>query len=186
MTVMDESEAIQLKSRVSALEELLEVYEATVVEQSSRLEGSLSQLRKAHKELEKRATVQAEAILELSTPVIHLADRVLLLPLIGVIDTQRAQQVMDNLLHRIAETSASVVLVDITGVPVIDTYVAEHLLKAATASRLLGAEVIFTGVNPHAAQTITKLGIDLSGLVTKGSLRDGLITAFRMLGIQLN
>jgi len=123
---------------------------------------------------------QSQAILELSTPVIQVWDEILALPLIGTVDTQRAQQIIENLLEAIVRKSASVVIMDITGVPVVDTKVANHFIKTIDAARMLGAEVILTGVSPHNAQTLVKLGVNLSRMTTKGSLQAGLKLAFEM------
>ena len=123
---------------------------------------------------------QSQAILELSTPVIQVWDEILALPLIGTVDTQRAQQIIENLLEAIVRKSASVVIMDITGVPVVDTKVANHFIKTIDAARMLGAEVILTGVSPHNAQTLVKLGVNLTRLTTKSSLQAGLKLAFEM------
>ena len=117
---------------------------------------------------------QAREILELSTPVVQAWEGILALPLIGTLDSQRTQQVMDTLLQRIVETNAQVVLVDITGVPAIDTQTARHLLETISAVRLMGAQAVLTGVRPAIAQTLVHLGTDLSGVVTRASLDAGL------------
>ena len=107
------------------------------------------------------------AIRELSTPVIRVHDRVLLLPLVGTVDSHRAQQIMETLLLRVVEEQAKAVIVDIAGVPVVDTKVADHLLKTTAAVRLLGAETILTGISAMVARTIVQLGVDLSGMHTR-------------------
>ena len=138
----------------------------------------LSRERELHiKELETKAKTiasQSEAILELSTPVTEIWDGILVMPLIGTVDTARAQQIIDALLDAIAASQASCAIIDITGVPVIDTSVADHLLKTVAAAEMLGAEVILSGVSPLNAQTLVKLGVDLSGISTKGSLKAAL------------
>jgi len=123
---------------------------------------------------------QTSAILEMSTPVIEVWGEILVMPLIGTVDTQRAQQIIENLLEAIVKKSASVVIMDITGVPVVDTKVANHFIKTIDAARMLGAEVILTGVSPHNAQTLVKLGVDLTRMATKSSLQAGLKLAFEM------
>jgi len=125
---------------------------------------------------ERAATISAQqqAITELSTPVIQVWEGVVILPLIGTIDTVRAAQITENLLESIVQTQASVAIMDITGVPVIDTAVANHLIKSVAASRMLGAKVVLTGVSAHNAQSLVKLGVDLSSITTKGSLMAGL------------
>lgn len=122
------------------------------------------------------------AVRELSTPVIRLFDRALLLPLVGTIDTARAQQVMETLLTRVSEEQAKVVIVDISGVPVVDTKVAEHLIMTTNAVRLLGASTILAGISPVVAKTIVQLGISLSQLTTRGRLQDAITHALELLG----
>lgn len=128
---------------------------------------------------------QQEAILELSTPALRVWDGIVLMPLIGTIDTRRAQQVMENLLQKIVSTESEVAILDIAGVPVMDTRVAQHLLTTVQAARMLGAKTIITGVSPATAQTMTKLGLNLSHLTCKGSLREGLKEALNILGLKV-
>ncbi len=123
-----------------------------------------------------------EAIRELSTPVIRLHDRMLLLPLVGTIDTQRAEQLMEAVLMRVVEEQAKVVIMDIAGVPVVDTKVAEHLLKTTEAVRLLGAQTILTGISPIIAKTVVNLGVDISAMHTRNQLSEGLELAFAIVG----
>ena len=127
---------------------------------------------------------QAQEILEISTPVMQVWEGVVAAPLIGTLDTQRTQQLMEQLLHRIVETRSSVALVDITGVPAIDTKTAQHLIETITAARLLGADVVLTGVRPAIAQTLVHLGIDLAGVITRSSLAAGLRYALDTLNLQ--
>ena len=124
---------------------------------------------------------QAE-LLELSTPVVKLWDGVLALPLIGTLDSARTQVVMESLLQKIVETESQVAIIDITGVPTVDTLVAQHLLKTITALRLMGAECIVSGVRPQIAQTIVHLGVDLEGVTTKANLADALALAIKRTG----
>jgi rsbT co-antagonist protein RsbR len=128
---------------------------------------------------------QSRSLLELSTPAINLQDGILLLPLIGVVDTLRAQQIMENLLQAIVEHESRVALLDITGVPIIDTQVAQHLMKTVAAAKMLGAQVIVTGISPESAQTLVTLGIDLRAIRTMGSLQAGIREAFRLIGMQI-
>ncbi|MEJ8826102.1 STAS domain-containing protein [Variovorax humicola] len=125
---------------------------------------------------------QQDELLELSTPVVKLWDGVLAVPMIGTLDSSRTQLVMESLLQRIVETGSEIAIIDITGVPTVDTLVAQHLLKTVTAIRLMGADCIISGVRPQIAQTIVHLGIDLQGIVTKASLADALALAIRKLG----
>jgi rsbT co-antagonist protein RsbR len=124
---------------------------------------------------------QAE-LLELSTPVVKLWEGVLAVPMIGTLDSSRTQLVMESLLTRIVETGSELAIIDITGVPTVDTLVAQHLLKTVTAIRLMGADCIISGIRPQIAQTIVHLGIDLQGIVTKASLADALQLAMKKAG----
>ena len=126
---------------------------------------------------------QQEELLELSTPVVKLWDGVLALPMIGTLDSQRTQVVMESLLQRIVDTGSEVAIIDITGVPTVDTLVAQHLLKTVTAIRLMGADCIISGVRPQIAQTIVHLGLDLQGVVTKANLADALAVALKRVGL---
>lgn len=122
---------------------------------------------------------QQQEMLELSTPVIQLWEGILGLPLIGTLDSARTQIVMQNLLEAIVERSADLAIIDITGVPTVDTLVAQHLLKTVAAARLMGADCIISGIRPQIAQTIIHLGVDLSTVVTKASLADAFQLALR-------
>jgi rsbT co-antagonist protein RsbR len=122
------------------------------------------------------------AIRELSTPVIRVHDRVLLLPLIGTIDSHRAQQVMESVLVHVVDAQARCIIIDIAGVPVVDTRVADHLLKTAAAVRLLGAEVVLTGITAQVARTMVQLGLDVSSMHTVSRLSDGIELALGMVG----
>ena len=126
---------------------------------------------------------QQEELLELSTPVVKLWEGVLALPMIGTLDSQRTQVVMESLLQRIVDTGAEIAIIDITGVPTVDTLVAQHLLKTVTAIRLMGADCIISGVRPQIAQTIVHLGLDLQGVVTKANLADALALSLKRLGV---
>ena len=126
---------------------------------------------------EERLRKQEEALRELSTPLIPISDRVVVMPLIGAIDSRRAQQVIETLLHGLANSRADRAILDITGVLVVDTQVANALVAAAQAVKLLGAMVILTGIRPEVAQTLVGLGIDLRGIVTCGTLQSGIAYA---------
>jgi rsbT co-antagonist protein RsbR len=126
---------------------------------------------------------QQEELLELSTPVVKLWDGILALPMIGTLDSSRTQIVMESLLQKIVDTESQIAILDITGVPTVDTLVAQHLLKTVTALRLMGAECIISGVRPQIAQTIVHLGVDLQGVTTKSSLADALALAMKRIGV---
>lgn len=126
---------------------------------------------------------QRQQLLELSTPVIKLWDGVVAVPLIGTLDSARSQVVMENLLSTIVDQHASVAILDITGVPTVDSLVAQHLMKTVQAARLIGAECVLSGIRPAIAQTVVQLGIDLSGVVTKAGLADALAYALRRRGV---
>lgn len=136
-------------------------------------------------EREKVINEQQIAMLELSTPVLQIRDQILVVPLIGTIDSARAAQIVEQLLNSIVDTQASIVIIDITGVPVIDTAVANHLIKTIQASKMLGADTIITGISPANAQTLVSLGVDLSMMTTKGTLRSGMKLADEMLRIEI-
>jgi rsbT co-antagonist protein RsbR len=122
---------------------------------------------------------QQRDILELSTPVVKLWDGIVALPLIGALDSERTQVVMETLLEQIVSNSASIAIIDITGVPTVDTLVAQHLLKAVAAARLMGAECIISGIRPQIAQTMVHLGVELQEVVTKATLADAFLVALR-------
>ncbi|MBB3712819.1 rsbT co-antagonist protein RsbR [Limimaricola variabilis] len=128
---------------------------------------------------------QRAEMMELSTPVVQLWERVLTIPLIGTLDSMRAQEVMENLLNAIVEHQAEVVIVDITGVRVVDTQVAQHLLRTAAAVRLMGAEAIISGISPKIAQTMVELGVDVGEVTTRPSIRAALAEAFRRVGFAI-
>ena len=129
---------------------------------------------------------QQHDLLELSTPVIKLFDGVLAIPMIGTLDSSRTQVVMESLLEQIVKTESRIAIIDITGVPTVDTLVAQHLLKTVEAIRLMGAECIISGIRPQIAQTIVHLGIDLTGVATKSSLADALSLAMQQLGFHVS
>ena len=122
---------------------------------------------------------QQQELLELTTPVVKLWDGILALPLIGTLDSARTQVVMENLLEMIVDTGASIAIIDITGVPTVDTLVAQHLLKTVAAARLMGAECIISGIRPQIAQTIVHLGIELTDILTKATLADAFALALQ-------
>ncbi len=131
---------------------------------------------------EQLITRQQHELLELSTPVIKLWDGVLAVPMIGTLDSNRTQLVMEALLQRIVDTESTLAIIDITGVPTVDTLVAQHLLKTVTAIRLMGADCIISGIRPQIAQTIVHLGIDLQSVTSKATLADALALALKRNG----
>lgn len=128
---------------------------------------------------------QTDEITEISTPVIRVWDGVLALPIIGTLDSSRTQVVMENLLQEIVESGSSIAILDISGVPAVDSLVAQHLIKTVNATRLMGAECIISGIRPEIAQTVVHLGIDLSNIITKSTLASALKAAFTMLKLEV-
>ncbi|HEX8153428.1 MAG TPA: STAS domain-containing protein, partial [Thermoanaerobaculia bacterium] len=126
---------------------------------------------------------QQQELLELSTPVVQLWEGILALPLIGTLDSGRTQVVMESLLQAIVETGSSIAIIDITGVPVVDTLVAQHLLKTVAAARLMGADCIISGIRPQIAQTIVHLGVEINDVVTKATLADAFAIALTRIGL---
>jgi rsbT co-antagonist protein RsbR len=128
---------------------------------------------------------QTDEITEISTPVIRVWDGILALPIIGTLDSARTQVVMESLLQEIVESGSSIAILDISGVPAVDSLVAQHLIKTVSATRLMGGECIISGIRPEIAQTVVHLGIDLSNVVTKATLASALKAAFTMLALQV-
>ena len=138
-----------------------------------------------NKRIELKLANQAQEILEVSTPVLQIWEGIVVAPLIGTLDSERTRKFMDRLLHSIVEHNAAVALVDITGVPVVDTQTAQHVIDTISAARLLGAEVVLTGVRPEIAQTLVHLGIDLSEVTTRSSLSSGIRVALNRLNLKV-
>jgi rsbT co-antagonist protein RsbR len=170
-TISANLECSMLRRRVAELEEQLANRDMLLTQRNEALHFSRLQ--------EAVIRAQEATLAELSTPLLAISDRVLVMPLIGVIDPRRAQQVIENLLAGVTQRRASAVILDITGVSVVDTQVANALMSAAQAVRLLGARVIITGIRPEVAQTLVGLGVDLSGITTKASLQNGIAEALR-------
>ena len=156
-----------------------ETWAATVLLDSLGLDA-MAQYQKSREEVISR---QQQEMLELSTPVVTLWAGVLALPLIGTLDSARTQVVMENLLQRIVDTGSSIAILDITGVPTVDTLVAQHLLKTVAAARLMGADCIISGIRPQIAQTIVHLGVDLNTVTTKATLADAFAIALKRIGL---
>jgi len=169
-----------LREEVSDREALAnETWAATVALDSLAL-FTMETYQRAREEVIAR---QQQEMLELSTPVVTLWDGVLALPLIGTLDSARTQVVMESLLQRIVETGSSIAILDITGVPTVDTLVAQHLLKTVAAARLMGADCIISGIRPQIAQTIVHLGVDLNSVTTKATLKDAFSVALKRSGL---
>jgi rsbT co-antagonist protein RsbR len=134
---------------------------------------------------EKLIVEQAEQLLELSTPVIKLWDGVMAVPLVGTLDSARAQVVMEKLLQTLVDTSSGYAIIDITGVPAVDSQVAQHILKTVMAARLMGAECIISGIRPQIAQTVVSLGIEFGDIVTKANIADALVHALQAGGVDM-
>ncbi len=128
---------------------------------------------------------QRLTINELQTPIIQIWDGILALPIVGTLDTARAQEINEALLQRIVDLGAEIVILDITGVPVVDTALAKHLLETVSASRLLGAEVLIVGLSARTAMTMVHLGLDLGGVTTRTTMAKGLQLAFSRLGLEV-
>ncbi len=149
------------------------------LKQRERMQKEVEDKLSKIQEQQKTILQQQADLMELSSPVSKVWDNVLILPVIGTLDSQRTQIMMENLLVKIVETGCTIAILDITGVPTVDTQVANHLLKTVTSARLLGAECIISGISPAIAQTIVHLGIDLSSIKTKSTLQDAMIFAMK-------
>ncbi len=149
------------------------------LKQSKKMKDELEEKLGKIQEQQKTIVQQQEDLMELSSPVTKVWDNILILPVIGTLDSQRTQIMMENLLQKIVETGCINAILDITGVPTVDTQVANHLLKTVTAARLLGADCIISGISPAIAQTIVHLGIDLSSIKTKATLQDAMLYAMK-------
>lgn len=165
------AECAALRRRVADLEKELASRDAIITERNEALHHTLLQ--------EAVIRAQEAALAELSTPLLVISDRVLVMPLVGMIDTRRAEQVIETLLAGVAQRRASAVILDITGVSVVDTQVANALMRAAQAVRLLGARVVITGIRPEVAQTLVGLGVDLRSITTRSSLQSGIAETLR-------
>jgi rsbT co-antagonist protein RsbR len=178
------------ESLLKALSEEIKNDPASLYEESLKISNSIDSLTifsfetfiKGREEVILR---QTDEIAEISTPVIQVWDGILALPIIGTLDSARTQVVMESLLSKVVETGSEITILDISGVPAVDSLVAQHLIKTVSATRLMGAECIISGIRPEIAQTIVHLGIDLSGIITKASLASALKYAFSVLRIEV-
>ncbi len=137
------------------------------------------------KDIRDLKNAQIKTLSELATPIMLLWDKMLLLPIIGTVDSKRAQMIMEIILTKIAETESRVIIMDILGVQIVDTAVANHLIKITRATKIMGCDCIITGISPVIAQTMVQLGIDLSVVITQTTLKDGLAYAYKLTGYEL-
>jgi rsbT co-antagonist protein RsbR len=184
MYVLSLKEAL-LQTLLEEIKEPMELYTATMA--VNKLIDGFSMLTfdtyiKGREEVILR---QTDEITEISTPVIRVWDGILALPIIGTLDSARTQVVMENLLQEIVATGSGIAILDISGVPAVDSLVAQHLIKTVSATRLMGAECIISGIRPEIAQTVVHLGIDLSSIITKASLASALKYAFQLLHLEV-
>jgi rsbT co-antagonist protein RsbR len=190
----DNSETTQtkrLKAQMAALEQLLEVHEQTALEQAGRLEQALRRREQVEEELKgERSSLQEivaqqqrliETIKQLSAPLLPVHDSILVMPLIGHIDSARSAQIMEELLTGVQSYQADFVIIDITAVPVVDTAIANHLIQAAQAVSLLGTQCVLVGISPEVAQILVQLGVNLSQVATRGNLQAGIAYAMARL-----
>jgi rsbT co-antagonist protein RsbR len=181
-------EVAQLRSEVGALRQLIEVHERVSLEQAQQLEQALRDLEARNqalleKERERLELIQRlrSAVDELSTPVLEVWDEVLTLPVVGVVDTERSAQMTERLLTEVVQTRCRFVIIDLTGVQLIDTSTADRIIKLARSVQLLGAECILTGIQPAVAQTLVELGVEFSQVNTQRNLKRALQLCMRSL-----
>ncbi len=179
------TEMIALRRGLPARKRELEIESALKTRYARKLEEEIAERKHLEEQLKDTVEKLRTNQQELSTPVVQIWDRVLALPLIGVVDSHRAQNIMETLLRRIVETQSEMVILDITGVSSIDTQVANHLIKIIRAAKLLGAECVITGIRPKVAQTMIQLGLDMESFPTRRNLRDGLIYGLKKLGYNI-
>jgi PAS domain S-box-containing protein len=182
---VDHYETVRVKKNGEHIDVSLTV--SPIRDRSGKLVGASTVARDIteQKRLREALTQRAKEILEVSTPVLQVWEGVVVAPFIGTLDTQRAQQFMERLLNRIVETNSAVALLDVTGVPTIDTRTAQHLIETIISVRLLGAQAVLTGVRPAIAQTLAHLGINLADVVTRSSLAAGLRVALDILNLKI-
>jgi len=167
--------------------QFIEYYTAPLYDEKNELVGGLEYILDITKrvEAEKRLFEQSKTIKELSTPTIKLWEGILVLPVVGIIDSNRAQYMMDSMLSKILDSSSKVIILDIHGVAAVDTAVANHLIKITKATKLMGCECLLSGISPAVAQTLIQLGIDMGGINTSSTLSDALQKAFDMVSLQV-
>lgn len=165
----------------------IEYYAAPLKDENGRIVGGLEYIHDITERVryENKLMEQSRTIREISTPAIKLWDRIVVLPVVGVIDSMRAQQMMETMLTKITETSSKVIILDIQGVAAVDTAVANHLIKITKATKLMGCRCIISGISSAVAQTLVQLGIDLGDVITHSTLQDALAEAFHILNLQV-
>jgi rsbT co-antagonist protein RsbR len=172
---------IEVQDEFSVLEETLNIFVREMATVRQENDETLARLAASNREMEEKLTTieqQRMAIRDLSTPIIELWEDILTLPIVGVVDTQRSVEMTERLLHRIVQDKVRCVIIDITGVEVVDTMTANHFIKMVKAARLLGAYCVVTGISPMIAQTLVQIGVDLRDIKTLGSLKEGLRECF--------
>jgi len=179
-------ETARLRARVER-ERKARLEAESIAEKATRdLYQTVESLKESNGELARMKEVLEHEVLELSTPVVEVWDRVVALPIIGTLDSDRAQRMMETLLEAVMSKGAEIVIMDISGVPVMDTGVAQHVIKTVQAARLMGVKSIVSGIRPETAQTIVNLGVDWGTIQTRASLRDALRLAFSLLGVRVS
>ncbi len=183
---VDHFETVRMKKDGDLVDVSLTV--SPIRDAAGRIIGASTIARDITEQKRMREALQqrAQEILEVSTPVLQVWEGVVVAPFIGTLDTQRAQQFMERLLERVVETNSSVALLDVTGVPSVDTRTAQHLIETISAVRLMGAQAVLTGVRPAIAQTLAHLGINLADVVTRSSLAAGLRVALDLLNLKIS
>lgn len=183
---VDHFETVRMKKDGELVDVSLTV--SPIRDAAGRIIGASTIARDITEQKRMREALQqrAQEILEVSTPVLQIWEGVVVAPFIGTLDTQRAQQFMERLLERVVETNSSVALLDVTGVPSVDTRTAQHLIETIAAVRLMGAQAVLTGVRPAIAQTLAHLGINLADVVTRSSLAGGLRVALDILNLKIS
>lgn len=165
----------------------IEYYAVPFIDANGEVKGGLEFILNIKEQVtyEKKLKEQSNTIQELSTPILKLWEGVLMLPIVGVVDSYRAQNMMEKMLIKISETSSQIIVLDIQGVAAVDTAVANHLIKITKATKLMGCECILSGISPAVAQTIVHLGIDMHSILTKSTLSDAVEEAFRLMSLKV-
>lgn len=184
----DESRTVRNTVNINGRDIPIEYTSAALKDGSGNIVGGLEYILDITERVrqEKKLKEQSRTIMEISTPAIRLWDRIVILPVVGVVDSARAQQMMNTMLTKIMETSAKVIILDIQGVAAVDTAVANHLIKIAKATKLMGCKCIISGISPAVAETIVQLGIELGDIATNSTLQDALSDAFGFVNLEVS